>query len=283
MLTPTTFGALPALRIDAADGARAIVTLYGAQVVSWRAADGCERLFCSARSALDGSRPIRGGVPVIFPQFAARGDGLRHGFARVSVWRADGGGADGDGGSHAEFALGPDDLTPALARAWPFAFALRLRVALKGDALELALTVRNAGAAPFPFAAALHSYHLVERLDQAGVDGLQGLGYTDERQAGRQDEATLRIADKLDRIYWQVPPALTLRAGAATRTLEQAGFCDAVVWNPGAADAAALDDLDDADYRRFLCVEPALIAPATLAPGAEWRGWQRMRAAGVGE
>ncbi|MBC7859905.1 MAG: D-hexose-6-phosphate mutarotase, partial [Burkholderiaceae bacterium] len=32
----TEFGALPALSIAGADGARAIVTLFGGQLVSWR-------------------------------------------------------------------------------------------------------------------------------------------------------------------------------------------------------------------------------------------------------
>jgi hypothetical protein len=55
-----------------------------------------ERLFMSRLSALDGSRAIRGGVPVIFPQFAERGPGMRHGFARVSTWRVlDSGEQDG--------------------------------------------------------------------------------------------------------------------------------------------------------------------------------------------
>eukprot|EP01041_Mallomonas_annulata_P020387 gene20387-40137_t len=63
-------GALPAVRIASGDGAEAIVTLYGAHLVSWNTADGAERLFCSVKSAMDGSRAIRGGVPIIFPLFA---------------------------------------------------------------------------------------------------------------------------------------------------------------------------------------------------------------------
>ncbi|HBI68939.1 MAG TPA: D-hexose-6-phosphate mutarotase, partial [Massilia sp.] len=59
----TTYGQLPALLLTAPDGAQACVTLYGAHLISWRGADGRERLFCSAQSALDGSRAIRGGVP----------------------------------------------------------------------------------------------------------------------------------------------------------------------------------------------------------------------------
>jgi glucose-6-phosphate 1-epimerase len=83
-ITETTFGQLPAVLLRAPDGAEAIVTLYGAHLVSWKGSDGRQRLFCSAASVLDGSKAIRGGVPVIFPQFAEQGAGMRHGFARVS-------------------------------------------------------------------------------------------------------------------------------------------------------------------------------------------------------
>ncbi len=272
----TEFGKLPAVRIRAADGAQALVTLYGGHLVSWQTADGRERLFCSARSALDGSRAIRGGVPLIFPQFGARGDGLRHGFARVSHWRLSGGGRDGED-EFALFSLAAGDLPPELAAAWPFAFELTLRVALHGDGLNLSFSVLNSGTAAFPFSAALHSYFLVDQLDGCELAGLQHVRYSDESGAvALQETAALGFGDKLDRIYYQLPAPLTLRGGGASLRLEQDGFTDAVVWNPGAADAAALADMEDEEYRRFVCVEAALIEPDVLATGAEWTGLQRI-------
>ena len=59
VITLAPFGQLPAVHLTAADGAQAIVTLYGAHLVSWKSAGGSEHLFCSARSALDGSKAIR--------------------------------------------------------------------------------------------------------------------------------------------------------------------------------------------------------------------------------
>lgn len=268
----TEFGKLPALRLRAADGAEATITLYGGHLASWRTADGRERLFCSALSALDGSRAIRGGVPLIFPQFSARGDGLRHGFARVSTWRLSDSGTDG-AAAYAEFSLGAADLAPELAAAWPFAFELRFRVALHGNSLDLCLSVRNTGSEAFPFSAALHSYFLVGQLDRCELEGLRHVRFSDDSGAvALQEEATLGFGDKLDRIYYQLPAPLTLHAGDATLRLEQNGFTDAVVWNPGAADAAALADMDNADYLRFVCIEAALIEPDVLAAGAEWTG-----------
>ncbi|MES3021002.1 MAG: D-hexose-6-phosphate mutarotase [Pseudomonadota bacterium] len=260
-ITMVQFGQLPALRLRAPDGALATVTLYGAHLVSWIGKDGRERLFCSAKSALDGSRAIRGGVPVIFPQFAARGDGMRHGFARVSNWRVADSGIEGDT-AFALFTLADTDLAAEVARAWPHAFTLELRVAVRANELSIALEVVNTGAAALSFACALHTYYLIDDIDLVRVGGVQ--------------DGALAVGDKLDRIFPDVAGPLALTAGAAALHLEQGGFTDAVVWNPGALDAAGLDDLGDDEYRRFVCIEPALVDPVALAAGARWRGWQRV-------
>lgn len=270
------FGQLPAVTIRAADGAQATVTLYGGHLVSWRTGSGQERLFCSRDSSLDGSRAIRGGVPVIFPQFAARGAGMRHGFARVSIWQlADSG--EQDGAAWAEFALTQHDLPEAIAAAWPFDFTLRLRVTVHSETLSLSLNVHNTGAQAFPFSAALHSYFAVPELGAARVRGLQHVRYSDDTpQDALQAEEWLQFAGKLDRIYYQLPGALTMQSGDTTLRLAQQGFTDAVIWNPGAEDAAALVDLADDEYPRFVCIEAALIQPDLLAAGAQWHGSQQL-------
>jgi glucose-6-phosphate 1-epimerase len=264
VMTMVEWGSLPALQLTAADGAQATITLFGAHLVAWRSADGKQRLFCSERSARDGSRAIRGGVPVIFPQFNERGTGLRHGFARVSNWRLAGSGSE-DGAAFARFALAPADLDPAQAQAWPHAFALELRIALRAGELSMTLDVRNDGATGFSFSSALHTYHLVDRIDAVRIAGLQ--------------DDPLALGAQLDKIFYGVGGRIDLASGAGRVQLAQSGFTDAVVWNPGAAGAAAVVDLEDDDYLRFVCIEPAVIEAHTLAPGAGWRGHYRVLAA----
>ncbi len=259
----TTFGELPAIRITSLDGAEAIVTLYGAHLISWKTADGKERLFCSARSALDGSRAIRGGVPVIFPQFAERGSGMRHGFARVSTWRLAESAMRGDAGC-ATFALDQSQLAPASMQAWPHGFELRLTVEVRGQALSLALEVRNTGVAAFSFSSALHTYFLVDAIGDVAIEGVQ--------------EGLLRIGDKIDQIYQGIAGGITLAQHAGSLKLTQSGFGDAVVWNPGDIDTAALSDMEDDEYLRFVCIEAAQIAPLTLQAGASWRGEHQVSA-----
>lgn len=47
-------------------GESIVVHLYGATVTSWKS-DGQEQLFLSQKAVLDGSKPIRGGIPLVFP------------------------------------------------------------------------------------------------------------------------------------------------------------------------------------------------------------------------
>lgn len=250
------FGDLDAVHLKSPDGAGAIITLYGAHLVSWKTADGRERMFLSAKSALDGTKAIRGGVPVIFPQFATRGAGMRHGFARVLPWRVTASGVE-DGAAFAIFTLADVDLPAPIAASWPHKFTLALYVVMKGSSISMSLNVRNDGDAPFPFAAALHTYHLVDDLSAVRIDGVQ--------------PSTLTLDDKLDEVFEGIH-LVTLGSKAGVLRLEQAGFTDAVVWNPGAADSAALADMEADEYKRFVCIEPALLGPATLAPGQTWHG-----------
>lgn len=48
-------------------GESVTVHLFGATVISWKLANGAEQLFVSSKAILDGSKAIRGGIPVVFP------------------------------------------------------------------------------------------------------------------------------------------------------------------------------------------------------------------------
>jgi glucose-6-phosphate 1-epimerase len=101
----------------AASGAELRIHPFGATVTSWKTGAGQEVLFVSSAADLSGARPIRGGIPVAFPQFGAQGPLPMHGFARTAVWETV---AVEDGA--VEMALRDDEATRAL---WPHAFALR--------------------------------------------------------------------------------------------------------------------------------------------------------------
>ena len=118
----TTFHGLPCVRLSRGN-AQALVSLHGGQLLSWIPADGRERLFLSECAVFDGATAIRGGVPVIFPQFGARGALLKHGFARLLEWRFAGLQEATPFGESAVFELEDDEHTRSL---WPVRFGARL-------------------------------------------------------------------------------------------------------------------------------------------------------------
>ena len=105
---------LPRLRICGPHGA-ADVYLHGATVTSFTPAGGEPVLFLSEQAALDGSKAIRGGVPICFPWFGPK-HAPSHGFARTAAWTLVAVRDDGDQ-VHAQLKLtDADDLDPEARR-----------------------------------------------------------------------------------------------------------------------------------------------------------------------
>jgi glucose-6-phosphate 1-epimerase len=161
---------------------------------------------------------------------------------------------------------------------WPHAFNLTLAVTV-GATLQLALTTRNTGAAPFDITQALHSYLAVGDIAHTTVLGLDGCRYIDNATGAhgalRQQAGSVRFEAEVDRIYTGAPAELALVDGAGQRTLHlhSAGSQTAVVWNPGATVAARMADLPSGGERHFVCVETANAANdvITVPPGGEHR------------
>ncbi len=261
------FRGVPCIEIER-DGSRAIVALHGAQVLSWRDATGREHLFLGERAEFGSGKAIRGGIPVIFPQFAARGPWRRHGFARIMPWQFDGGIADA-----AHFTLDVQ-----ASAEWPHACELSLAVELQARRLCVRLCVTNTGITPFEFTAALHSYLRVSALESAALHGLEPCDFVDSAANATPCSATqapIRFDREVDHIYGDVQAPLILSDDVHQIAIAQEGFSDVVVWNPGAQLATTIADLAPDEYRRFVCVEAAQVLQARrLEPGMLWQGRQ---------
>lgn len=268
---PSAIEVGPVVSLRSPAGAEARVAAHGAHAIGWRTPDGIERLYLSARSRFGDGASIRGGVPVIFPQFAAEGPLPKHGFARNRPWQR----VPEQSDTRAVFELTDDASTRAI---WPHAFQARLTVELGDRQLAVELAVRSTGDAPMRFTAALHSYLRVDDVAAVRIAGLRGCRYRDSADGNRIGTETrdqLTIDGEVDRIYFDAPPALALITPGRPLRVESSGFTDAVIWNPGEAKASGLADLDEDGWRRFVCIESAVIGrPVTLNPGAVWRGRQ---------
>lgn len=150
------------------------VYLYGATVTSWKTANGTEQLFLSTAAALDGSKPIRGGIPLVFPCFGpppkthATGQLPQHGFARNNLWEflgkssSESLGRKVDDSVKLDFGLSPANLDEATRKKWPYEFGLVYSVILGKEKLEIQLHVQNKGDKAFEFQALFHTYLAVK-------------------------------------------------------------------------------------------------------------------------
>jgi glucose-6-phosphate 1-epimerase len=269
--------------------AKVHVALFGATVTHY-SVDASDKnvLFVSSKAILDGSKPIRGGIPLVFPMFGA-GDGTlpSHGFARVSVWTV-----KAETPSSVVLALRSEDISTP----WPHKFALEYTVALsESGALRTGLRIKNThDAGAFAFQALLHTYFSVPDATKLVVSGLQGCQYIDQVLAGREcqlageeeeGEGRVTISKETDWIVKHVPGDVELllhRPAAASA--RAAGFTikrrftiagqlepsDVVVWNPWIEKSKKMADFGDDEYQRMICVEPGKVSSfASLGAGEE--------------
>lgn len=275
-ITPCDFHGTPALRLTCRDGATAVVSLLGGQVLSWVPPGEKEQLFLSERAVFDGSLPIRGGVPVCFPQFAALGGLPKHGLVRTRSWQLRDQSSHG-GCTLVSLACGDDAASRAV---WPHAFAAEVTVAIEGERLDIELSVTNPGETPFAFTGALHTYLRMAEVEEVSLEGLYGLDYRDALRGDaivRESAPSLVVEREVDRVYHDCARPLLLRDAERTLGINAEGFADTVVWNPWEGAPERFPDLGPKDFRRFLCIEAAVAqAPVTVAAGKEWWGRQTL-------
>lgn len=146
------------------------VHLYGATVTSWKTSNGEEQLFLSEKAVLDGSKAIRGGIPVVFPVFGpppkdhATSALPQHGFARTSLWEylgkstSESTSLKTDDSVKLDFGLSTTMLDEKAQKAWPYQFGLVYSVTLGVGTLETAMHVQNKGDTSFDFQCLFHTY-----------------------------------------------------------------------------------------------------------------------------
>ncbi len=241
--------------------ANATIYRHGAQVALFQPHGERPVLFMSQQSQYAADKPIRGGIPVIFPWFGAHPTdptAPAHGTARLTDW---------DLISTVQRADGVVELLFALP---PF---LQYRVAI-GRQLELTLEVHNTGKTPLQFEEALHTYFAVSDIRQCSVTGLENARYdsTVEGVTGQSQGANpIRFTAETDRLYLNTSATCVIHDPGWQRRIvvEKTGSDSTVVWNPWIAKAKAMPDIGDDEWPAMLCIETvnARCNSVTLAPG----------------
>lgn len=226
-------GGLPKVHlIHKASGAQAEIYLLGAHVTSFSVPDGGssrrDLLFVSRQSEFARGKAIRGGIPIIFPQFSDIGPLPKHGFARNNMWKLESISSD------SSEALLSFEANAETKKIWPHDFRCTYRVRIVVDdarneviaddqstsqsssasfvpSLETELVVTNTSTSedPFSFTCALHTYFNIDSIHKAEVVGLKKAGGDDlyfldnlrARQKFVEDRDVITFEQETDRIY----------------------------------------------------------------------------------
>ncbi|MEM7697066.1 MAG: D-hexose-6-phosphate mutarotase [Verrucomicrobiota bacterium] len=239
------------------NGSEISYSAHGGNLTCWKTASGEEVLFLSELAEHGPGKAIRGGVPVIFPQFSDHGSFSRHGFARKVAWQ-----------DH-----GPACLTLRSAdqpsTEWQNDFELGIHFHAEAETLRIDLEVSNTGKEAWSFQAALHTYLQVGDVMEAKVTGLEGFPFHDEatKEMRSGESSPITFGSEIDRSYRDTrEKAIHLIDVDRTISVTATGFPDAVVWNPGPDHG--IGDLAEEGWRKFVCIESALLGDGlTLSSG----------------
>ena len=252
-------------------GDTAVVSVHGGTVLSWRA-EGKERLFMSSKAIVDGTRAIRGGIPLVFPQFGPGTnrrfpDLPQHGVARLMRWQV----ASCEGASAVLTTSSSDH--PEYAVMYPHSFAMRLTLTIEPSNLHVQVQLFNTGPERIDCDFLFHTYLLV---GDSSTD--KTLSINTDWYADRDPSAEFTKHYKLSQKVLVAADEKTIddegkEDEPSTKNkiqLESSNLTDVVVWNPGPEKALNMSDLGKGEERIFVCVELGCIEPVdscAIEPG----------------
>ncbi|KAJ1936148.1 hypothetical protein FBU59_005149, partial [Linderina macrospora] len=206
-------GALERVVLTGPSNSSAEIYLFGATVTSWKS-QGKERLYLSSLAKLDGTKAVRGGIPLVFPQFGP-GALPQHGFARNTIWEFL---SSSDHGASAVARFRLTDSEETRASKWPHKFSIIYTVDLTATTLSTILQFENTGQSEYEFTSLLHTYFRVPDIKDTVVEGLKNVAYADKvlgtESVEQRDQV---IVDRNeDRVYRDVPGDVCVKYGGET-------------------------------------------------------------------
>lgn len=238
--------------------ADAKISLYGAQVISFKPKDEHDILWVSPMSKYEVGKAIRGGIPVCFPWFGPhKSDPARpqHGLARLINWQVTETASLSNGETLVRLEL---HSSPQTKVYWPYDFSAAMTFTV-GKTLTVTLKITNTSRIQFDYSCALHSYYNLSAIEDISIEGLHGARFHKNNEPGDfiQDTTKLKINQIEDRNYYNTEATCIIKDLKFKRKISvaKAGSKVTTVWNPGAVNCARMEDMPNEAYRRFICIE----------------------------
>ncbi|XBW37003.1 hypothetical protein QEN19_002583 [Hanseniaspora menglaensis] len=266
------------------------VLKYGATVISYKT-KGNENLFLSEAAKLDGSKPVRGGIPLVFPVFGKESDPVnplsklpQHGLARNSTWEFLGESSPKEkDGVAVQFGLYPEIANEELTKLWNYDFTLILTLELTESSLRTNIEVSNpiSSKTDFKFHWLFHTYFKIDDIEDTFITNLTGNNVYDQllKENYIDKLPVIQFQEEFDKIYSNVDSSRMVQIvdrGEVLHTVKRSQLPDLVVWNPWIEKSAGMADFEPkTGFKNMVCVEAGHVKNyIDLKPGEKWTAEQ---------
>lgn len=269
------------------DNANTNVTIlkYGATIISWKI-DGQEQLWLSEAAKLDGTKPVRGGIPLVFPVFGKNDSHPKlsklpqHGLARNSNWEFLGRTVAFP--PTVQFGLNEKIANKELTQLWDNKFNLILTVELGNDYLKTDIEVENSGLKDvMEFNWLFHTYLNIPDIEDTMVANLNGIQMIDKllNETMVDKHPVIQFNQECDTVYQNVGEdriVQVVNKGTCIHSVKRVNLPDVVVWNPWIEKSAGMGDFEPkSGYKRMVCIEPGYVDKlVSLNAGEKWSASQ---------
>lgn len=244
-------GGLPKLLIET-PSSRAEIYLQGAQITHFQKKGEVPLLFVSASSDFAARKPIRGGVPIVFPWFGGREGLPAHGFARIETWQLTATLLLPNRAVRLHFSLPTSELYEV---EW---------IITVSDKLAMELIVMNNTDENTTFETCLHTYFQVSDINSISITGLSGAqGWNNITGSDFvEGESPILFTAETEIVYSNTTATVEIVDPLWSRKTRvvTSGSNSTVVWNPWIEKSKCLRDFGDDEYLQMLCVESGNIA-----------------------
>lgn len=237
--------------------AKATICCHGAHLTEYTPLNSKSLIFLSEKAEFRVGKAVRGGIPICWPWFNAHPNNLdlpSHGFVRNNFWEL--------------VEIKEDDQTTDLKFNFPFTdqhfemiggkVNLQLLISI-GKKLTIELSTTNLDDKEIPIGGAIHTYLAVNDIAQCTVKGLKYAHFFDSltRKEGISENELLKFSQEYDRVFIQTDSSTVLQDASINRTIQidKVNSQATCVWNPWIKKASSIEDLDDLEYKKFLCIE----------------------------
>ncbi len=277
------------------------ISELGGQLTSFVDKNNDQWIWLSDSAVRDGSKAIRGGVPLCWPWFGPyKGASMpqlsmpqpslpQHGYARLAPWKLI---TIDENEEQVSVRFQADfsnlDISPEQHLETGIQALLSCTLFIEyqfSDSLVINLHTENSSNIAIKMTQAIHTYFNLPTVSELAVQGLCNVEYYDQLLSQNfVSDTPLDIDRALDRIYNKGSSGkhknidtddnqvkiVNKQSNEALFTISGNNHDSVVIWNPWQEGAKGLADFEDRGYLNMLCVEMANTRPITLNPHSSY-------------